>query len=396
MPSSKRPETLGDLFRSGSNFPQGIPNPDRIGAGVDSNVWSYVRDRSESIAAVSAALQRAPVTIDAAGYEIEITGGAVDAANSRIAWVESRSKDLGDHVDVTFRLLGEHDGRRIVDWEVATYNPYFGCHVGFVAWYGDQIALTYHEKHGQILAVVSASGASLVDIDDEWLHEGDRVMFSAREKGLLEVRRLPDLQARMPRPIECIDERGAIRGLSSSRDELVVDRDAFVSAVAVRLWDAIRRTDAEELVIGSLAYPFWDEGPAPRSTYDRGSRRRRWNSPSWLPFYLGELQNEADRRHYLELLQTAATYSPKPLRPLSISDAAAELGARYIAGRMGPLIKACESHQLPERECSFWYDHSLEAFKEDLGLFPPGLRTAFEALLVHRDKWSKMSGVELA
>jgi hypothetical protein len=385
MPSSKRPETLGDLFKSGSNFPQGIPNPDRIGAGIDANVGSYLRDQSESIAAVSSALQRAPVTTDEAGYEIEIAGGSVDAKSGRIAWVESRSKDLGGHVDVQFRLLGEHDGRRIVDWEVATYNPYFGCHVGFVAWYGDQIALTYHEKHRQILAVVSATGASLVDIDDEWLREEDRVFYSAREKGLLESRRLPDLEARLPRPLECVDERGAIRGLNSSRDELVVDRDAFVSAVALRLWDAIRRTDAEELVIGSLAYPFWDPGPAPRSTYERGSRRR-WSSPSWLPFYFGEVQNESDRRHYLELLQTAATYSPKPLRPLSIADAAAELAARYIAGRMGPLIAACENHRLPEREY-FWDDHSLDAFKEDLDLFPVGLQTTLEALLVHRDKW---------
>src|SRR5205823_2555194 len=159
------------------------------------------------------------------------------------------------------------------------------------------------------------------------------------------------------RPLECVDERGAIRGLDSSRDELVVDRDAFVSAVALRLWEAIRRTAAEELVIGSLAYPFWDPGPAPRSAYD-GGKRRRWNSPSWLPFYFGELQDEADRRRYLDLLRIAASYAPKPLRPLSIGDAAAELAARFIAGRMGPIIKACESRRLPERQCYFWHDHS--------------------------------------
>src|SRR5439155_11081295 len=79
MPTSKRPERLGDLFKSGSNFPQGLPNPARMGAGIDLGVWSYLQDQSESIAAVSAALQRPPVTTDAAGYEIDIVGGAVYA-----------------------------------------------------------------------------------------------------------------------------------------------------------------------------------------------------------------------------------------------------------------------------------------------------------------------------
>jgi hypothetical protein len=129
----------------------------------------------------------------------------------------------------------------------------------------------------------------------------------------------------------------------------------------------------------------------PRSVYDRGNGRR-WYSPSWLPFYFGELQNEVDRRRYLELLHTAATYSPKPLRPLSIPDAAAELAARFVAGRMAPIIEACENHRLPERACYFWREHSLEPFIADLDLFPPAFRTVFEALLGHREKWANPNG----
>jgi hypothetical protein len=190
-------------------YPFGSPNPRRVG---------FARFRSAShvsaagIAAVADLLGRPARIEDEQGYEVAIVAGAVHPGEGWPAWVECRCRipSGGGYVDVEFRLkslAGEAPG---LDWVLDCYNPYFGCHVGFLAWHGDDVILIYREKHRTYACSLRPGRpATAVTVADEWL-VGDGVLaYRDRENGGVRLLSLPGLS-----PAGTLDaEQARARGL---------------------------------------------------------------------------------------------------------------------------------------------------------------------------------------
>jgi len=216
-----------------SNYPQGIPNASKLLCGIDLWIGEYLTDQSQAIEAVCKVLRRPRVRTDSNGYEDEIVGGTVSEDGRRAAWVECRSKELSrNHVDVHFHLRARIDDQAIIDWEVETYNPYFGCHVQYARWWGERVVLIYHEKHRTIVAsVAERNDAKLVPISVRWDIVDDTLLFESEEPDLVEAVGLPNLEPRLPVPLQLLKEtRRSDWPLvvpSSPQNHLPQDREQF-------------------------------------------------------------------------------------------------------------------------------------------------------------------------
>jgi hypothetical protein len=132
---------------------------------------------------------------------------AAISETNRLAYVESRAKDVGPHpygaggrkIDISIRIhLTEVDGKdRAVDIE--SYNPFFGCDVRFFEWVGDTVVLIYREKHWTFACRFGdVWPPRFVKIEDDWLLRNDQLAYIGyKEKA---VRRLsfPELKELEP------------------------------------------------------------------------------------------------------------------------------------------------------------------------------------------------------
>jgi hypothetical protein len=187
----------GGSAQGQSSYPDGVPNFHKFGfipVGVASG--RRLADGDEAIRVVCNRLDRPNRFIDEDGYEREITAGAVHPETDGIAWVEYRCKERANgHVDVEFRLKAQVEGRPAIDWNVKTYNPFFGCRVGYMAWHDDRVVVIYREKHHTYACSLCPSGArELVQIADEWAVVGDQISFRSDEPGFVECLALPELR----------------------------------------------------------------------------------------------------------------------------------------------------------------------------------------------------------
>lgn len=378
---------------SQSNYPQGVPNPRRLSCGIDLMIGEYLTDQSAAIEAVCRALGRPSIRVDGQGYEHEIVGGAVDG--NRVAWVEGRSKQLGSYVDVEFRLRAQVEGRPVIDWEVATYNPYFGCHVQLMRWLPRHVVAVYHEKHRILAAAVSLNNESLLlPIDVRWGAVGDTLLYRSDEPDLIEVIALPDLTRRLPVPLRLLTttrrEDWPLVLPTDEQGRLPADPERFQASLRERLFGQEAPQPAADLITGSLAHRFWDPWPQPASQY--GSWASRWNSPGWLPFYWGLHLGEAEREGYLSLLDHLAQMPPRSLQPdWSPEECACELAASYVAARAAVIATACRASYLPGGEhCYFWCGWSATGFERDLQAFPAGMAEPFGLLKQEQARWEEL------
>src|SRR5436305_1163922 len=82
------------------------------------------------------ALGRPAQYTDDEGYEISMHAAAASGLNGALAYLESRSQWRGGFHDIRYHLrLRDRTGRGAA-WEPETYNPFFGCRVRFLEWYG--------------------------------------------------------------------------------------------------------------------------------------------------------------------------------------------------------------------------------------------------------------------
>ena len=329
-----------------------------------------------AIAAVCARLGRAIEVAGPGRARSTIVGGAIDG--ERVAWVEQRWQDAGypDIEEYTLTMRAG-DGRERA-WIVETYNPWFGCEVYLLRWFGDEVVAVYREKHRTIVCTVGFTGAPrLRVIAFAWQIVGDVVLYASEARGLVERVRVPDLTVCTPIPI---DEaaRDLAAGTCESLEPLVPDGAALWSRIAARLPDVSGVT--AELLIGALAYPFWD-APVPLSeSYEDAYRRAhdRWNTPCWLPFYAYQALDAGTAEMLLAEFDAIAARAPAAYDP---ADAPAELAARHIAARCGELAAVCRAGRLPDGvSCHFWVEWSQEAFVAEEPLFPPGMWRVWQGL----------------
>lgn len=329
-------------------------------------------DAETAIDRACARLGRPRAWIADDGYEHEIVAGAVDDA--RVAWVERRALERpGQYVDVDYYLRVRAGDALLREWTVDTYNPYFGCDVGALKLLGDDVVMIYREKHATIAAALGPAGAPRMRrLSDHWRLLGDVVLHASEARGLVERFTLPTLAPLAPLPAAVAADHLS-HGTSPRVPPAGVDAAALQRRILARLPRAT--APIAEMLVGALAYRFWDDPPPLAARYD-DLERVRWNPPCWLPFYAHHAAGPTARRAILEALDAAATRPPAG-DPADV----AELACRHIADRARELAAACRVGHLPEEtSCYFWADWSRAAFGRARDLFPAGLWATWTAL----------------
>jgi hypothetical protein len=141
---------------------------------------------------------------DEKGYEHEITAAAFHPAAGHFAWVERRQKQIADEqgrawLDIEYRLKVEMDGQLAIDWVIETYNPFFGCDVGYLVWHGNRVVMIYREKHDSYACSLAVDDKPrLVQIADQWRVIDGVIEFCQWRARVVERLSVPDLQPISP------------------------------------------------------------------------------------------------------------------------------------------------------------------------------------------------------
>ena len=178
-------------------FNAGRPNPALAGIPLrfDSSGAAPNEARVEEAARV---LARPVKYVDANEYDQEIIAASI-SPDGAIAYVACAAKELAEYMDVSFefRLRGGSGGE--VASEIASYNPYFGCDVRFLEWFGSTAVLIYREKHDTYIAECSLEGAAQYKpISDYWIINGDRLGFWKYKGAEVRIFALPTLEELAP------------------------------------------------------------------------------------------------------------------------------------------------------------------------------------------------------
>lgn len=198
---------------NGPLFDGGHPNPAMAGIPLrfsDSGANPDVARIEEA----ARALARPVKYIDAEGYDQEIVATAF-GPGGEIAYVACAAKELAEYVDVSFEFRLRDASANEVASEVASYNPYFGCDVRFLEWFGSTAVLIYREKHDTYIAACSMeSSAQYKPIADYWIINGDRLGCREYKEKEVRIFELPTLEE-----LGAISEAEAVAaGLCPARD----------------------------------------------------------------------------------------------------------------------------------------------------------------------------------
>jgi|GEM_PF-3476081 len=325
----------------------------------------------------STRLGREQELVDADGYESTIIAAASDTSGAKFAWVETREKETKPgYWDVTHTLRAAQDDEVKAKWELPTYNPFFGCEVGLLEWYGDQLVIVYREKHETLLAVFDTQTGNkgrLLPIDDDWNTDSGKVYFLSNELGLIETCSLPELQIGVPVPTG-VDP--ANRQFVSKPGYAV---DDFSSRIATLLFGVNPPQPLADVLIGSAAYRFWDSWPTPIISY---GFRRRWNSPYWFPFYWHKSLSAEDGD---QLTRSLARLGSKSFDDDAAEDYPYRMAAEHVCRAAEDWGAVCELDSLPDdRSCYFWVDWSQKEFRGSLSTFPQGFQKAYRHVVGSR------------
>ncbi|MBZ5709528.1 hypothetical protein [Nannocystis pusilla] len=308
------------------------------------------------------------------GFEHTVVGGAI--AGERVAWVERRSSGDEGWEDVDYFLRMRVGEVLVREWVVDTYNPYFGCDVGYLRWWGEEVVAIYREKHETIACALGSTGAPRMrPLAFAWKVLGDVVLYESEARGLVERVLLPEFFQGTPMGAATAAELMA-NGTCPRGQPIGTSPAALQRQIAERLPGLTG--PVAELIVGATAYRFWDAWPLPGAKYEEVYSTHRWNPPCWLPFYCYCASSGAEARALLEQLDMVAARRPGEV---DAESEAAELACRHIADRCRELAAACRAGHLPgDASCSFWVEWSQTAFSDAEALFPAGMWAAWQAL----------------
>lgn len=325
--------------------------------------------------------------------------GALVETTRRETWVHSNLLLRAAEGGHEHRLGRDGDDQPCVGLSVPTYNPYFGCTVGTMAWFGDVLVTIYREKHDTIAWSVPLKGpAGLVTITDAVVVRGEQLYFQGGEPGLLTGLRLPDLAPLLPIPVVSTLHAPA---LALEGDAVVIGRPSWVGGTEddveverVALPEEATRLDPTEasrvvdrvidwlealqppprsaaLLAGATLSPLYAPQTRIRARYvDSGER---WATPHWLPatWYASLVRagRGAEAAAHLAFLDAVAAM------PIDDSpDRLFAIATRHVVQRARVLAEVSRTGRLPERwTCHFWYSHTRAFRRRDLPGAPAAL-----------------------
>jgi hypothetical protein len=137
--------------------------------------------------------------LDDDGYEHEVVASSPVSATGELAYVTCKSKQLKRFVDVSFRFIVRDAAGQETDSEVESYNPFFGCNVRFLEWFGATAILIYKEKHDMYVAAGKSQGPTRYHvIADQWIIKGNEIGYWEYKETEVRRIRLPELDELEP------------------------------------------------------------------------------------------------------------------------------------------------------------------------------------------------------
>lgn len=178
----------------------GVPNPGPAGRANRRALGPL--EPSRWVGAAARYLGRDVCYVDMFGFQREIIAATQPVDGSFLDYVESQAREnRGGSVDVAFHLIIRDPDGSVRGTELESYNPYFGCKVGYLEWCGESVILIYREKHRTYLCRngVSDSGEFVV-IGDDWVVEGKVVTHRPGKAATVRRLALPELAELPPIP----------------------------------------------------------------------------------------------------------------------------------------------------------------------------------------------------
>ena len=175
-------------------FIRGNRNPNTYGFSLRAS--NGAEPDQDAIEKAASLLGRELFLVDKRGYEREIIGAAVHPSTNRIAYVETRAKKRwwSSLIDVSIKIhLRNTDGsERNVN--IKSYNPFFGCDIGFFHWVDDFALLIYSEKHRTYTCTFGDNWPpNFVEIDDYWIINGQTLGYIGYKESMVKRLSIPEL-----------------------------------------------------------------------------------------------------------------------------------------------------------------------------------------------------------
>jgi uncharacterized protein (TIGR02996 family) len=168
-------------------------------------------DRLTRAEQAAEALGRPVRYIDDEGYERDIVAAAMHHLTGAVGYVECRSQQRGQFLDINYHLRLRDDRGREAAWEVETYNPFFGCNVGFLEWYGDVVLVIYEEKHDTWICRFGVDApAAFKVIEDDWVLDGRQLGYRGYQETMVRRLTIPGLDWLTPLTAEEAAEWGLL------------------------------------------------------------------------------------------------------------------------------------------------------------------------------------------
>ena len=182
------------MNESERTFIRGNRNPHQYGFSLRAS--NGIEPDRMAIEHAAPLLGREPFLVDKRGYECELIGAAVHSPTNRVAYLESRAKKRwwSSMVDISIKIhLRDPDGNdRAV--HIKSYNPFFGCDIGFFQWVDDTALLIYTEKHRTYICVFGDEWPpKFVEIEDYWIINGRTLGYIGYKQELVKRISIPDL-----------------------------------------------------------------------------------------------------------------------------------------------------------------------------------------------------------
>lgn len=178
-------------------FVDGRPNPNQFGWLIRSCAGD--EPDPQRIAEAAARLHRPAFFVDDACYECQILGAAIHPSGGDLAYVESRAKDVGDHIDISIQIHWTNASGTHESVDIQSYNPFFGCDVRFLEWIDDTAILIYREKHWTFACRFGDIWPPrFVKIEHRWIIQNGVVGFIGYQEEMVRLLTFPALDAIEP------------------------------------------------------------------------------------------------------------------------------------------------------------------------------------------------------
>lgn len=182
------------MDQSNRTFIRGNRNPERYGFSLRATCG--VEHDREGIDRVASFLEREPFYVDKRGYECELIAAAIHSPTNRLGYVESRAKKRwwSSMVDISIKIHLRDANGKDSSTDIKSYNPFFGCDVGFFEWVDDTAILIYTEKHDTYVCAFGPKWPpQFVEIEDRWIINGGMLGYIGYKQDVVQLLSVPDL-----------------------------------------------------------------------------------------------------------------------------------------------------------------------------------------------------------